>query len=59
MKPKPFWVLKNLTVPIAIAVPLRFVGRQRVHREGGNIPSFGEFLECAAQPKTGKRVSKM
>jgi hypothetical protein len=24
MKPKPFWVLKNLTVPVAIVAPLRY-----------------------------------
>src|ERR1700693_2952894 len=50
MKPKPFWVLKNFTVPTGIRVPFTLlVGRPRAHRVGGNTPSFGSSLE--AQPK--------
>jgi hypothetical protein len=44
IKPKPFWVLKNFTVPTAISVPFTLsVERPRAHNAGGNNPSFWEI----------------
>src|SRR6202166_5298922 len=52
IKPKPFWVLKNFTVPTGIIGPFTLpVERPRAHRVGGNYPSFGSSL--GAQPKPG------
>jgi hypothetical protein len=68
MKPKPFWVLKNFTVPTGIIVPFTLlVERRHAHRAGGNNPSFGSSLESLAQsrergsklkPKTRLRAAK-
>src|ERR1700687_4514749 len=53
IKPKPFWVLKNFTVPVAIVVPFTLhVERPRAHRVGGNCPKFWEFT-WKRSPKPG------
>src|SRR3954451_9896350 len=50
MKPKPFWVLKNFTVPTGILVSFHaFVERPGAHRREGNNPSFGSSLEARTQ----------
>jgi hypothetical protein len=52
MKPKPFWVLKNFTVPTGIRYPFtRFVERPGAHRRDGNNPSFGSSLEARTQTR--------
>jgi hypothetical protein len=51
MKPKPFWVLKNFTVPTGIIVPFTLpVERRHAHHAGGNYQSFGVHLERSPKP---------
>jgi hypothetical protein len=51
MKPKPFWVLKNFTVPTGITVPFTLLVERPLMCADGNFASFGSSLE--QQPKAG------
>jgi hypothetical protein len=55
MKPKPFWVLKNFTVPTGIIVPFA-IEHPHAHRAGGNYRVFPGSL--VAHPKAGSERAR-